>query len=215
VAEKTTQEVTDALNSVLQEHPDLLRNHRWKEFAEALNARGITTTTGLSWDENNVKAFIRRPILKTEVEDVTSEGSEANPTEPLQEEPESTEEPAAASTTLAPVIAGSFIERLTPEFIEDLEKIREQWIAQQGATEEAAKGERPKFKRGKETSTRTVRLGNQLIGDAEEYARTHRAETGGTFSGLVELLLWERLGRKSKYLSDAKKSDSAASREEE
>lgn len=55
---------------------------------------------------------------------------------------------------------------------------------------------RPTFKRGtvKDTATKTIRLSKELVKRVEREARAQKALTGGTFNGLVELLLWRFLG---------------------
>jgi hypothetical protein len=149
------------------------------------------------------------PECETVAHAVTQESAEAMSRTPRQGSTQShtavlqPEEQAACATVphaVTQITTDKAIERFTPQFIEDLEKMVTEWRAQQTAIE-VPEEQRPKFKRGKDTSTRTVRLGDQLIKDAEKYARNYRTETGGTFSGLVEVLLWEKLGRSLKYLS--------------
>jgi hypothetical protein len=60
-------------------------------------------------------------------------------------------------------------------------------------------GERPRFDRSNAVRG-TVRLGKALYNEASKWAAKHRLETGGNFSGLVELLLWRHLGSDPKYL---------------
>ena len=67
--------------------------------------------------------------------------------------------------------------------------------------------ERPAFKRGPDTTTKTIRISEELFQDAERLARRQRALTGGTFSGLVELLLWQHLGCDDKYIRKAEEND--------
>ncbi len=57
----------------------------------------------------------------------------------------------------------------------------------------------PKFIR-KKTATRSVRLDNGMLEAAEKKARKDRAGTGGTFNGLIEVLVWRYLGCPSKYI---------------
>jgi hypothetical protein len=59
---------------------------------------------------------------------------------------------------------------------------------------------RPIFKRGggakgPKTITKTIRLSPELVARAVAEAKKQRATTGGTFSELVELLLWRFVGR--------------------
>jgi len=94
--------------------------------------------------------------------------------------------------------------QLPPETVQDLLIMLTWWkehgkgIDMQAATPVQ---KRPNFKRGssKDTGTKTVRLSKGLIRDAERYAKRH-TWTGGTFNGLVELLIWEALGRPEKHI---------------
>lgn len=52
---------------------------------------------------------------------------------------------------------------------------------------------RPTFKRDR-TVTKTVRLAAQLVERAEKEARRQKNISGGSLSGLVEVLLWRFLG---------------------
>ena len=61
--------------------------------------------------------------------------------------------------------------------------------------------ERPRFKRAA-TITKTIRLSETLVEDAQGLCEKQRAVTGGSFSGLVELLLWRYLGSDPKYLQE-------------
>jgi hypothetical protein len=53
---------------------------------------------------------------------------------------------------------------------------------------------RPVFKR-KKTIARSVRLNKDMVKAAEKKSKEDRIKTGGTFNGLVELLIWEYLNR--------------------
>lgn len=209
MAGKTTKELIDELRPIFQEYPDLLRKHQWKELADVLNARGITMAKNLPWNDTSLETFLDRYGSRFELRDMQIQDRQDLLPEPSQEEPKATEAPAEASPpTLAPITPNTVIDRLAP-LVEDLTKMVNEW-KQAEATPQTTGERRPKFKRGADTSTRTVRLGNQLIRDAERYAEKHKRETGGTFSGLVELLLWERLGRSSKYLASVTLLDSGA-----
>jgi hypothetical protein len=65
---------------------------------------------------------------------------------------------------------------------------------------------RPAFKRsgggGERTPTKTIRLGAEMVQRAEKAAKKHKAVTGGTFSGLVEVLIWQYLGCPDDLLQD-------------
>ena len=55
------------------------------------------------------------------------------------------------------------------------------------------------FKR-KKTATRSVRLDESMLKDAEKKARKERSKTGGTFNGLVEVLVWRYLNCPTQYV---------------
>jgi hypothetical protein len=88
---------------------------------------------------------------------------------------------------------------LDPETVQELHEMLAWWKTRKDELMPKPIEERPLFKRVPST-TRSVRIGADLALDAERYALKHRAETGGSFSGFVELLLWQRLGRRHKYL---------------
>jgi hypothetical protein len=52
---------------------------------------------------------------------------------------------------------------------------------------------RPTFQRTR-TATKTIRVSEELIKRAEKEARRQKALTGGSLSGLIEVLLWRFLG---------------------
>jgi hypothetical protein len=54
---------------------------------------------------------------------------------------------------------------------------------------------RPRFRRTKGGTTRSIRLEQAMIDKAIAKARKDPDRTGGTFNTLVEVLLWEYLGR--------------------
>lgn len=66
-------------------------------------------------------------------------------------------------------------------------------------TMSVAREERPAFK-GPRNTTKTVRLSEAMARAAEKYAARHRAQTGGTFSGLCEWLIWQALGRPETFV---------------
>jgi hypothetical protein len=87
----------------------------------------------------------------------------------------------------------------------ELAELLEWWRARKEAgidkvTQEIAV--RPNFKRGgkSDSVTRSIRIGKDLAEAAEKRAKKEKALTGGSFSGLVEYLLWDFLGRDPKFL---------------
>jgi len=83
--------------------------------------------------------------------------------------------------------------------VEVLMEIVEWWKAQKTEKELIKTELVPRFKRTK-TATRSVRLDQALLEAAEKKARKDRARTGGNFNSLVEVLVWQYLGRPSKYV---------------
>ncbi len=181
---------------------------KWREFADLLNSMDIPSPTGKEWTNNRLRKFVNRIMKKITARENREMDSKPPHEEKPQQEPEPQQVPGARAGDTEASDTGQYaLDRLTPEFIEELERMVEWWRQEQATPIEDAGKKRPKFKRGKHTTTRTVRLGNELIKDAEKYAEGHKAETGGTFSSFVELLLWERLGRKSKHIIKEKESD--------
>jgi hypothetical protein len=60
--------------------------------------------------------------------------------------------------------------------------------------EPVPRGARPDFKRS-ETVVKAVRIGREMFDAVNTRLQSDRANTGGSFSALVEMLLWEYLGR--------------------
>jgi predicted solute-binding protein len=89
----------------------------------------------------------------------------------------------------------------TSEVLEYLAQLVEWWREQrENPVPIGASEERPVFK-GPRDATKTVRLSEPMARAAESYARKHRAQTGGTFSGLCEWLIWQALGRPEKFVA--------------
>ncbi len=69
---------------------------------------------------------------------------------------------------------------------------------------------RPDFKRGKaqvDQVIKTVRIHKDMARMAERRAKEEKARTGGTFNGLVEVLLWEYLGCPEELLAPEETED--------
>jgi len=80
---------------------------------------------------------------------------------------------------------------LDPEMVRELREMLTWW--KQHREDQPMSKQRPLFNRVPST-TRSVRISKDLALDAERYAMKNTATTGRTFSGLVELLLWQLLG---------------------
>lgn len=92
------------------------------------------------------------------------------------------------------------VTQLPPEVVSELLQMLKWWKNREGEdmpviTQQA----RPKFKRGANTVTKTIRLSAEMVDAVEKLVRKH-AWTGGSFNALVEFLLWQALGSKPKFV---------------
>ena len=110
-----------------------------------------------------------------------------------------------ASQKVEPDISAPPPVKFDESAMRDLAELLDWWRKRKESGIDTVKSEiavRPNFKRGgkEDTVTRSVRIGKELAEAAEKRARIERALTGGSFSGLVEYLLWDFLGRDPKFL---------------
>lgn len=101
------------------------------------------------------------------------------------------------------------VTQISPEMLAELGEMLAWWRdrRESGMTGFAVE-ERPAFDR-RDTLTKTVRLDARMVRAAEKYAQKHRSLTGGTFSGLVELLVWQALGQPERFVTqESTESDS-------
>ncbi|MBM3300540.1 MAG: hypothetical protein FJY85_11350 [Deltaproteobacteria bacterium] len=241
-----TDEVVDQVRQIGNE-TGLLRDRKWAQLAEALNARGITTPGGPPWTGSYLATFVKREglialsvtehdaVLATtepastnepvtynshttthrEVQDTVTQANtdhqvleahtEAHipnvqdnvlPSRTLDEMPEG-ELPLSKTSPVLFAHAESHTD-LDPETIQGLKDMLAWWRSRKDKPMELIK-DRPLFHRDPSV-TRSVRISKDLALDAERYALKHVGETGGSFSGLVEILLWLHLGSNRKYL---------------
>lgn len=94
------------------------------------------------------------------------------------------------------------IEQLRKEDLEDLIEMLNWWRNRKETSDVATTEIRPVFKRGV-TTARSVRLNQSMMHEAEQKAKQERIKTGGTFNGLVELLVWEYLGKPPVYVEES------------
>jgi len=176
---------------------------QWTALAEVLNHAGILNTRGNPWKAGNIMPFYQRNIEPRSGSAVqtaeTSSRSERKETRKTTEM-DATDEPEHPSEEPTTVL-GQFDE----EALNDLNEILAWWRERKEAGKEAERPKmeiRPDFKRGGKgaTVTRSVRIGKALAKSAEKKAKQEKALTGGSFSGLVEFLLWDYLGRDERFL---------------
>ncbi|MFZ5868558.1 MAG: hypothetical protein ACOYXY_21920 [Thermodesulfobacteriota bacterium] len=89
--------------------------------------------------------------------------------------------------------------QLDPETLETLLEMAAWWKRNRDKMLMPLPGTRPIFHR-KKSVLRSVRLDERLIKAAEKKAKEERATTGGGFNQLVELLVWQWLGRPTEFL---------------
>jgi hypothetical protein len=90
------------------------------------------------------------------------------------------------------------VTQLTEDQMKILQEIFEWWKRRKEGILELPEI-RPNFKR-RETVTRSVRIAKRLSEEAEKKAKAEKMKTGGTLNGLIELLLWEYLGRDKRFV---------------
>ncbi|MGO9570154.1 MAG: hypothetical protein ACLP5H_21705 [Desulfomonilaceae bacterium] len=191
---KKNQQTVEAVREVARE-TGLAR--KWKQLANVLNDRGIKTVNDRTWTEDSLRHFCSRHA--DIFDDPQSLPQEPSVRQLSLEEAQSCSDLEAS---LDVTHRGTPPTGLDEGTVNELLSMLAWWRAQkdQPSLTSVPIQERPTFKRGADTITKTIRIGKALFQDAQRLAKKQRALTGGTFSGLVELLLWERLGCDNKYL---------------
>lgn len=188
---------------------------KWKPLCHELTALGITTPRGATFSTQNLRQFCDRcglfkdqTVVTQERTPVTQERGEAEDSgiqrqAVLTQEGQSERTSDGASPVTQEKTHDSALAAFTDDTVNELLQMLDWWRERkdQSLSDEAPIQERPVFKRGADTTTKTIRIGKELFRDAERKAKKERALTGGTFSGLVELLLWKHLGFDPKYLT--------------
>jgi hypothetical protein len=96
------------------------------------------------------------------------------------------------------------LEQMSTEEVSTMKDMIQWWEENQGRPKLTEV--RPEFDRS-ETAVKTLRISKTLCEAAEEKAAKDRALTRGSFSGLVEYLLWSYLDRDEKFLRKEQPND--------
>jgi hypothetical protein len=173
---------------------------------DALNERGITTLNGKPWSSyQNVRLFCNRNKIDFATQDLTVQDTVTDSASCASEVHCNTEKDTSTDSTadIEPILVEpvtqekttvlQFDESTTGELMDMLQWWRENRdnIFQVKASPQIEV--KPRFKRD-QTVTKTVRLSAELAKRAEREALVQKALTGGSLSGLVEVLLWRFLG---------------------
>lgn len=90
---------------------------------------------------------------------------------------------------------------LDPGTVAMLLEMAEWWKDNKGKLLQPLPLARPRFRRGaKTTTTRSIRLSKKMIEEAVKKAKKEQGRTGGTLNSLIEVLIWEYLGRPADLL---------------
>ncbi len=205
--DRKTIEVAEQIRKVAEE--TALQN-KWKALANELEQRGVMAPRGPKFSATNLAQFCKRfGLFQSKRKSSPVAPTSTSTPEPVPITPK--EQAERTSDGASPVIQGKShvthrdtpTKRLDDDTVNELLQMLGWWRARkdQPLTTKTPIQERPVFKRGGDTITKTIRIGKELFQDAEKLTKKERALTGGTFSGLVELLLWKHLGSDKKYLA--------------
>lgn len=174
----------------------------YQRLTDACNERGLTTAAGKNWTAKNMKGRIRDwGLFKADTPD-TQESHDSETPEVLHEEDVSETTTDTPDPIVTQASHGSETTSLDPDTLADLLAMLDWWMALDKAPEQVAQEkdssvtpkQRPMFLRHP-NATKTIRLSKRMIELAEAAAAKEKLLTGGSFSGLVEMLLWEYLGK--------------------
>jgi hypothetical protein len=149
----------------------------WEAIATSLNRKGITTIKGDAWTANNLRVFVSRNLPRDLVED-----SPVDAREIAQE---------SVDNSPLPTLSQALAEWLDGAALADLRSLLEEWRASRVLPK--TRGPVPMFKAPRRNSG--FHINAEILKRAAVRVESDRAGTGGSLSKLVELLLWEFLGR--------------------
>lgn len=161
-----------------------LFGHEWKTIASELNDSRITTLKGKRWTDQSVRAFFTRT---TPNEPVASEAAPATVESATQ--PKSFQKPPQG-----------FPDWLDAEAFQALRAVLDWWRERQDESMILSPS-RPVFKGKRRNSG--FHINEEILRRATEKLKKDKVRTGGSMSLLMELLLWEYIGRPQDLLEDA------------
>jgi hypothetical protein len=145
-----------------------------------------------------VEEAIMTPVSREEAERIVRDYFDGDTRETPPSDLEMTQEIVACVTSQASKVAGGL--KLT---LDDVIAMLEWWRERENASPDHGPDLKtlPTF-RTDAVVRKTVRLNADLYAEAEAKASEDDAPSGGTFSGLVEYLLWKHLGSDRKHLKE-------------
>lgn len=161
-----------------------LYGHEWKTIARELNDLGISTLKGKPWTDHSVRAFYTRSLPKQPAISETSPpdvGKSAIQPTPSQEIPQ------------------ALPDWLDNAALADLRAVLDWWRERQEETMILSPS-RPVFKGDRRNSG--FHINAEILRRATEKLKKDKVRTGGSMSLLMELLLWEYIGRPQDLLED-------------
>lgn len=178
------EQLLKRIRALVQEH-----GRQWQKIAGLLNAEKIPTLKGKSWTDQTVRVFYSRSIqdgdLVTNYLGIHSQ----EPTLPDSGEELPKEERPVLDSPSVPI---DFPEWLDASALADLRAVLDWWRARQ---EESMilSPTKPMFRGSRRNSG--FHINAELLRRATEKLKKDKVRTGGSMSLLMEILLWEYLGR--------------------
>lgn len=178
------EQLVKRIEALVQEH-----GHQWQKIAALLNADKIPTLKGKSWTDQTVRVFVARNIHDKDI--VTNDVGIASQEPALPDSGETLPKEARPATD-SPPVPMNFPDWLDAPALADLRAVLDWWRARQ---EESMilSPTRPVFKGPRRNSG--FHINAELLKRATEKLKKDKVRTGGSMSLLMEILLWEYLGR--------------------
>ncbi|AFM23722.1 hypothetical protein [Desulfomonile tiedjei] len=173
------EELTTKINELKSEH-----GREWKTIAQKLNELGISTLKGKQWNDQSVRSFYNR----------------AHKSDQVVSEAETLDDDSSIQPTSSQELPQALPEWLDSEAFRALRAVLDWWRERQDETM-ILPPSRPVFKGPRRNSG--FHINAEILKRATEKLKKDKVRTGGSMSLLMELLLWEYIGRPEDLLEDA------------
>lgn len=174
----TRDKLIEKINELVKAH-----GREWKTIAKELNDLGIFTLKGKPWTDQSVRAFYTRTA----------------PKEPaISEEPPDTEQ-SPVQPTPSQEIPRELPEWLDSDAFQTLRAVLDWWRERQDESMVLSPS-RPVFKGPRRNSG--FHINAEILRRATQKLKKDKVRTGGSMSLLMEVLLWEYIGRPQDLLED-------------
>lgn len=157
--------------------------HEWKTIARELNDLGISTLKEKPWTDQSVRAFFKRTASK----------------KPTALEKGPSIQDAPVQPTPSQEIPHALPDWLDTTALADLRAVLDWWRERQDESMILSPS-RPVFKGKRRNSG--FHINEEILRRATKKLKKDRVRTGGSMSLLMELLLWEYIGRPQDLLED-------------